>query len=85
MLESWESAMDPTGPMAPAAYTLHIEAVLTRLHARIGAERMWAFIREPHDGLYGRTPLRALVGHDLRTVASLIDAMPAPPTPGAPS
>jgi hypothetical protein len=85
MLENWESAMYPSGPLPPGAYTSHVEAVLARLHARVGAQRMWEWVRLPNEQLHGRTPLRALVGHDVRAVAALIDAMPAPPAPGVPS
>lgn len=79
VLEQWEAAMDRTSPMPPAAYSRHIEGLLTRLQQRIGPERMWDWVREPNPGLRaGQSPLHALVGHNAHAVAALIDAMPAP-------
>lgn len=48
MLEQWDAAMDRASPMPPVTYTRHIEGILTRLQQRIGSERMWDWVREPH-------------------------------------
>lgn len=86
MLEQWQAAMDRASPMPPVTYTRHIEGLLTRLQERIGPERMWDWVREPHPGLRaGQSPLHALVGHDAPAVAALIDALPARPPPEAAS
>jgi hypothetical protein len=76
MLESWETGMTRDAPASPDADVRQVEAVLTRLHERVGAERMWEGMREPNQALYGVTPPRTLVGHGLRWVAPLIDAIP---------
>lgn len=83
ILEGWEAAMNVTAAQPPALYAAAVEAALTRLHERVGAEQLWEWVRTPNDGLYRQSPLRALVGHNVRGVAALIDAMP--PDAGAAS
>lgn len=85
MLEQWEAAMTGTGPVPGETYTKQVEAVLARLYARVGAERMWEWVREPDEQLHGRTPLRALVAHDVRAVRALVDTLPETPQSGTPT
>jgi hypothetical protein len=79
MMEWYEAGINRSAPRPAAAYTADIESALDRLRARIGAENMFQWLRrERGDDLHGRSPLRCIVGHDLRSVRRLIDAMPEP-------
>jgi hypothetical protein len=79
MMEWWEMGMDRSAPRGTAAYTADIDSALDRLRDRIGAENMFEWLRHERDDLRGRSPLRTIVGHDLRSVQRLIDAIPEPP------
>jgi hypothetical protein len=68
MLESSETGTTRDAPASPDADVRQVEAVLTRLYERVGAKRMWEWMREPNQALYGVTPPRTLVGHGLRRV-----------------
>jgi hypothetical protein len=81
MLEWWEMGMDRSAPRPAAAYTADIESALNQLRDCIGAENTWEWLRHKRDDLNGHSPLRCIVGHNLRSVQRLIDAMPDPSTP----
>ena len=70
--------MNRSRPGSAAAYTADIESTLNRLHAFLGAENMWKWLRQQRDDLQGRSPLQSIVAHDLGSVQRLIDAMPKP-------
>ena len=81
MMEWWETGMTRSAARPTVAYTAAIESTLDLLQARVGAGHMWEWLRHERDDLHGHSPLRCIVGHNLRSVQRLIEAMPPPPPP----
>jgi hypothetical protein len=82
MLEHWELGMKFDRAATVEAYAADVERVLAPVTDRVGADRLWAWLREPNRRLRGRTPLVCLVAHKAHDVAGAAeDISPAAPAP----
>lgn len=84
MLEASQEGTDVPAAQPPELYAAEVEDTISLLIERLGAAATWEWLRRPNDRLYSQTPLRAIVGHRVREVRKLADAIPEqePPLPG---
>ena len=84
MLESWEAGMRLDASVSAGRYAADIDSVLTPLVERLGADRLWAWLRQPSSALHGRTPLACLVAHKTHQVTQAAEDIAAIPRPFEP-